>query len=93
MKNNNILFVKYENLVSNFDNELSNICKFMKIKNEPEMKSFFKTASKKERVRTASYNQVNRPIYTTSKNRWLNYQKEVSPIIDIVDKWIKYYEY
>tara|TARA_Y100000590_G_scaffold468628_1_gene652209 strand:- start:281 stop:1849 length:1569 start_codon:yes stop_codon:yes gene_type:complete len=92
-KSKNMLFVKYENLVSNFNEELLKICKFMEIKEELAMKNYYRSVSKKQRVRTASYNQVNKPIYTTSKYRWLNYKNELLPIMNIVDKWIKYYKY
>ena len=57
------------------------------------MNNFFSTISKKQRIRTASYNQVNKPLYKTSKYKWLNYKHELKPIIKIVEKWIKYYNY
>ena len=58
------------------------------------MKEFYKFNAYNERVvRTASYNQVNKPIYTSSKFKWLNYKDELKPVIPIVEKWINYYKY
>ena len=89
-----ILNLKYENIVTNFDHELELVCKFIGIKKELSMKEFYKFNTNNERVvRTASYNQVNKPIYTSSKFKWLNYKDELKPVIPIVEKWINYYKY
>tara|TARA_B100001123_G_C14491733_1_gene702635 strand:- start:222 stop:524 length:303 start_codon:yes stop_codon:yes gene_type:complete len=87
----NIAQVKYENIISNFENELEKICDFIGIKQETNMKKFYMNSNK--RVRTASYNQVNQPIYKTSKYKWLNYKIELEEIKKNVQKWIDFYSY
>ena len=75
-------------MVTNFEKELKSICNFIGIKKEKNMIEFYKNIQNKTRVRTASYNQVNKPLYQTSIYKWKNYQKELFPIMHIVQKWI-----
>jgi len=89
----NIIKVRYENLVSNFDTELNELLNFIGVPYEPEMKNFFKKNPDKKRVRTASYNQVNKPIYKSSRFKWINYREDIEQINKSVEKWIKFYEY
>ena len=89
----NIIKVRYENLVSNFDTELNELLNFIGVPYEPEMKNFFKKKQDKKRVRTASYNQVNKPIYKSSRFKWINYREDIEQINKSVEKWIKFYEY
>ena len=36
-------------------------------------------------MRTASYQQVKQPIYTSSVERWKNYERHLQPLIDALD--------
>ena len=88
LQSDNFMMIKYENLVTNFEKELKSICNFIGIKKEKNMIEFYKNIQNKTRVRTASYNQVNKPLYQSSIYKWKNYQKELFPIMHIVQKWI-----
>jgi len=37
-------------------------------------------------VKTASHNQVNKPIYKTSVKRWSKYEPYIQPLIDGYDQ-------
>ncbi len=93
LQSENLLMIKYENLVTNFEKELGSISNFIGIKKEKNMSQFYKNTQKKIRIRTASYNQVNKPLYHSSVYKWKNYQNELFPIIHIVKKWISKFGY
>jgi len=44
---------------------------------EPSCLRFYETD---RTVKTASFNQVRRPVYRTSQDRWKNYQQELLPV-------------
>lgn len=33
-------------------------------------------------IRTPSYSQVTRPVYTTSRGRWRNYETRLEPVME-----------
>ena len=88
-----IHIIKYEDLISNFDNETKKMLTFLGLDWEENIKNYKKLLIKKERIRTPSYSQVIQPIYSSSINKWKNYEKELSPIRPIVQKWITYFNY
>lgn len=91
--NLNTHIIKYEDLISNFDNEIKKMLSFLGVGWEKNIKNYKKLLVKKERIRTPSYNQVIQPIYSSSINKWKNYEKELLPIKSIVQKWITYFNY
>jgi hypothetical protein len=93
LTNLNIHIIKYEDLISNFDNETKKMLTFLGLDWEENIKNYKKLLIKKERIRTPSYSQVIQPIYSSSINKWKNYEKELSPIRPIVQKWITYFNY
>ena len=69
------------------------VFKFMNLKWSNELINFYKTAKKRDIIRTASYKQVIQPIYKSSLYKWKNYKSEIETIFPQVSKWIKYYNY
>ena len=50
-------------------------------------------ASNPERVvKTASHDQVNKPIYTKSAGRWRNYADHIDEVNEILDQVIQEFE-
>jgi tetratricopeptide (TPR) repeat protein len=64
--------VRYEDLVSDAEQHLREVLNFLDLAWEPECLAFHQS---KRVARTASYAQVNRPLYQTSKNRYRPYLK------------------
>jgi len=69
-----ILDVYYEKLVTQPETEFPRIIEFLGLEWDDACREFFKS---RRTVRTLSYDQVNRPLYTTSINRNLNYSKHL----------------
>jgi len=93
IKNLNMHIVKYEDLILNFQKETKKILAFLGVNWEENIKNYKELLVKKERIRTPSYSQVIQPIYSSSINRWKNYEKELSFVRPIVQKWITYFNY
>ena len=88
-----VLKIKYESVVSDFENQIKLLMKFMNVDYKKNMKEFYKSVSKNKRIRTASYDQVDKPLYKTSVFKWKNYQDEIKPVKKILENWISFYEY
>ena len=86
------LEVKYENVISNFKNEINNLLKYLNLDFEESINNFHKTAMVREKINTPSYDQVTQPIYSSSINRYKNFS-EIKNIKDKVNYWIKTFSY
>ena len=86
------LEVKYEKVISNFKNEINDLLKYLNLDFEESINSFHKTAMLREQINTPSYDQVTQPIYTSSINRYKNFN-EIKNIKDRVNYWIKTFSY
>lgn len=67
-----ILDVHYERLVADPENEMPRIIEFLGLEWDDACREFYKS---RRTVRTLSYDQVNRPLYTSSSGRHKNYAK------------------
>ncbi|MEQ8770836.1 MAG: sulfotransferase [Phycisphaerales bacterium] len=72
-----ILDVCYEQLVSDPDTQFPRIIEFLGLEWDDACREFHKS---KRTVRTLSYDQVNRPIYTSSKGRHANYAEFIEDV-------------
>ena len=74
---NPMMTVKYEDLIDNCEFSSKKIIEFLDLTWEENCLNFYKT---KRFVHTRSNVQVRQPIYTTSVNRWKNYQEYLDPL-------------
>ena len=72
-----ILDVNYEDLVANQEAVTREILDFCELEWDSSCLSFFEN---KRIVKTASYNQVRKPIYTESIERWKRYENHVEDL-------------
>lgn len=70
--------VRYEDLLEDPEREMRRLFQFLGEEWEPRCLEFHKT---KRVARTASYAQVNQPLYRSSQERWRPYRKHLEPII------------
>ena len=89
----NIHRVRYEDLVLNFEGEVSNILQFLNLKWEEKLRNYQATALEKGIIDTPSYSQVVKPIYKTSSYRWKNYEKYLEPYKVQLAPWLQEYGY
>jgi tetratricopeptide (TPR) repeat protein len=72
-----VLHVHYEELVRDPDTSIRRLLDHCRLSFEPACLSFHET---QRPVRTASAEQVRRPIYTTSVGYWRNFESELEPL-------------
>jgi len=78
-----MLDVQYETLVQSPETELPRIVEFCGLSWDDACTRFHAT----ERVtKTASYDQVRRPLYSSAIGRWRNYETHLSPLIEALSK-------
>ncbi len=74
-----IMTVQYEDMIEDQENMSRQILDFCGLAWDDSVMNFYDS---KRDVATASYDQVRRPIYKTSKERWKNYEKHIEPLMD-----------
>ncbi|TVQ74925.1 MAG: sulfotransferase family protein [Phycisphaeraceae bacterium] len=72
-----ILEVNYERLVADPENEFPRIIAFLGLEWDEKCFDFHKS---RRTVRTLSYDQVNRPLYTSSSGRHTNYTRHIEGV-------------
>ena len=77
-----ILDVNYEEVVSELDNQVKRILDFCDLPFEDGCLRFHET---ERAVKTASSEQVRKPIYSSSVNLWRNYEHKLSDLIETLE--------
>ncbi len=72
-----ILEVRYERLVRNPDEEIPRIIKFLGLDWDETCRDFHRSGRP---IRTLSFDQVNRPIYSSSVGRHANYAEAIATV-------------
>jgi len=73
--------VHYENLIDDIDLEARHIIDHCGLEWDNACLEFHKG---KRRVRTASVQQVRQPLYSTSKEKWRKYEKQLQPLLETI---------
>ena len=89
----NVLQVKYEDLITDVESSCRRITDFLEIPWHPGILEHERTAGDRPLIGTASYNQVTRPLYTESRERWQRYRAEMQPVLPVLKPWISYFDY
>lgn len=76
-----VLTVQYEDMVTDFDNQLVRLLDYCGLPFEESCARFWETDRP---VRTASSEQVRQPIYTQSIHRWRRYEDQLSELIEVL---------
>ena len=84
--------IKYEDLIANFEKNITQLLSFIGLKYENNLKNFNLTAKKRDKISTPSYSQVINPLYSTSIGRWKNFSKNKNAEADLI-KWIDKFSY
>ncbi len=76
-----VLDVQYEHVVADLENEVRRILDFCGLPFEESCLNFHQT---RRAVKTASSEQVRRPIYASSVNAWSNYEEHLGELLHIM---------
>ncbi len=69
--------VEYERLVAEPDMEIPELIDFIGLPWNDKCLNFYKEG---QFINTASYDQVDKPMYQSSVSRWKNYEKHLEPL-------------
>ncbi len=89
----NFHFIKYEDVVTNFEKTTQEIFKYLGLNWSDKTKDFYITAKDRIDISTPSYNQVTSPLYLKSINRWKNYEEQFKNVRKNLDKWVNQFNY
>jgi tetratricopeptide (TPR) repeat protein len=81
-----VLDVNYESVVSDLDSQVERILQFCELPYEEKCLRFYETD---RAVKTASSEQVRKPIYSSSVNLWRNYEEKLTDLIEILEPVLK----
>jgi tetratricopeptide (TPR) repeat protein len=84
-----MLTVNYEVMVADFENQAKKIIQHVGLEWNPVCLQFY---ANERHVKTASLNQVRKPIYNTSVGRWKKYESYLKPLINELGPLIEEYE-
>jgi hypothetical protein len=82
----------YERLIADPVNESHRVAEFLGLTWNPEMIDEQKRSERKA-VRTPTYVDVTKPLYTRSIGRWRNYHRYLDPGLEILDPFVKAFGY
>ena len=77
-----VLNVDYEHVVADLDTQVKRILDYCGLPFEESCLNFHQTD---RAVKTASSEQVRRPIYSSSVNLWKNYEQDLEELIEVLE--------
>jgi hypothetical protein len=83
----NLIEVRYETLVADFEGELARVAAFLEIEPTPAMIDVATTARRRV-VRTPSARQVRAGLNREGLERWRAFPRELAPVMDTLAPWI-----
>jgi len=78
-----MLEISYEELIQNQESVSRSMIEFIGL---PWEEACLRFNEQDHVTRTASYDQVRKPVYTRSMGRWRNYKNHINKLIDTVDR-------
>lgn len=89
----NLLRVRYEDLVLDFDGQVRRVLQHVALNWEPGLSRFYDHAKERGLVRTPSYHQVSQPIYGSSVGRWRSYAHHIRPLEPLLAPFVEHFGY
>jgi tetratricopeptide (TPR) repeat protein len=86
-----LLEVRHEAVVANFDSELRRVLQFLGADWNPAVREFAKRA--RSHVRTPSDLQLTGGLSTAGLDQWCRYHTQMEPVLPILAKWVSHFGY
>jgi hypothetical protein len=84
--------VRYEKLVSDFEQEAAAICEFLKLQRVAGMENFANRVGKRERA-TPSTAQLARGLSLSAVDSWRRYSGALESILPVLNPWVQRFGY
>ena len=88
----NMCLVRHEDVVTEFSREMKRICAYLNLEWVPSMGDFA-LRTQKRAVLTPSTAQLVRGLNTEGLGQWRRYRAELSPVLPLLDPWVKRFYY
>ncbi|HEY0799753.1 MAG TPA: sulfotransferase [Steroidobacteraceae bacterium] len=88
----NMCLVRHEDVVTEFTREMRRICSYLGLEWVPSMGDFA-LRTKTRTVLTPSTAQLVRGLNTEGLGQWRRYQAQLSPVLPLLDPWVKRFYY
>ena len=85
--------IRYENVVTDFDQEIGALLDFLDLEWEDGVRNFADHARSRGKIDTPSYAQVTEDLYTRARYRWRRYEEQMQPAMADLMPWIKHFGY
>ncbi|WP_102782608.1 sulfotransferase [Thalassospira sp. GB04J01] len=79
----NFIEIRYEDMIADTETEVRRLTNFLDLDWDPALLTFHEN---RRSVRTASANQVRKPIYSSSVERWKPYAPYIQPLLSALNK-------
>ena len=89
----NVLRVRYEDLLDNTEMTLRPVLEFLGVPWSDTVLRYTEHVAGRGDVRSASYAQVGRPLYQTSRERWRRYSKYLEPHFAQLQPYCRLFDY
>ena len=87
-----IISVRYENLIVDTEYELKVLFDFLELPWEEGVLNYRQNSFGAE-INTPSYAAVSEKLYSSSRERWKNYEKQLQPVLPIIQPWLEKFGY
>ena len=88
----NMCLVRHEDVVTEFTREMKRVCSYLNLEWVPSMGDFA-LRTQKRAVLTPSTAQLVRGLNTEGLGQWRRYQAELSPVLPLLEPWVKRFFY
>lgn len=85
--------LRYERLVSHFDEEIESLCKFLGLSRDAAMLIPAEHARRKGYISTPSYAQVVQPINAQAVGRWTRYASHFQEVMPMIEPYLRRWSY
>lgn len=85
--------IRYEDVVEDLRGTVEPLVNYLGLEWHDEQADYQKTALRRDRINTPSYNQVTKPLYKQAKGRWENYREQMEPVLPLLLPWAQRFGY
>lgn len=83
----NVHTVRYESLISDFDDTVSACLDFLGMDWDDGVRNYADTAHRSAQISTPSYDQVTQALYKEASGRWQRYRDRLEPVLPVLLPW------
>ena len=84
--------IRYEDVIDDMQTSIADLLAFLDLEWDARILNYRNSAQERW-ISTPSFEQVVKPLYTSSIGKWRNYERHLEPVLPILDPWIRKYGY